>query len=86
MNTETAPYAEIGKRLRVVRTTLSDQSQKEWATANGFNVTQYNNWERGNRRIPIEAAIKLCERYGLSLDAIFRGRLDAVPDHLRKVL
>jgi transcriptional regulator with XRE-family HTH domain len=80
------PYAEIGKRLEAVRTSLSDLSQKAWAEKNGFAPTQYNNWATGQRRIPVEAAEKLCALYGLTLDAIYRGRLDGVPENLRKVL
>lgn len=71
-------FFEIADRLRKIRRGLSSLSQKAWAEKNGFNITQYNNWEKGNRRIPIEAAIQLCDTYGLTLDAIYRGRLDAL--------
>lgn len=78
-------YEEIGTRLKAIRTGLSDLSQKDWAERHGFNKTQYNNWEKGTRRIPVDAAEKLCQTYGLTLDAIYRGRLDGLSENLRKV-
>lgn len=77
-------YAEIGGRLRVIRKTFSGLSQKEWAEKNGFNKTQYNNWEKGVRRIKIDDAIKICDTYGLTLDAIYRGRLDGLSETARR--
>lgn len=80
------PYEDIGERLRAVREHFSDLSQKDWAEKHGFAQTQYNNWEKGTRRITVDAAEKLCEAYGLTLDAIYRGRLDGLSENLRKVL
>ena len=79
-------FAEIGERLGRIRKVFSDESQKAWAEKNRFNTTQYNNWEKGNRRIPVERALELCERYGLTLDYIYRGRSDGLSDNLRKSL
>lgn len=79
-------YPEIGERLRHIREHFSDLTQKEWAERHGFNPTQYNNWEKGVRRIPVEAAEKLCELYGLTLDFIYRGRRDGLADTALNVL
>lgn len=78
-------FFEIGERLRAIRQGFSDLSQADWAEKNGFGVTQYNNWEKGVRRIPVEAAELLCDRYGLTLDAIYRGRMDGVSQQARNV-
>ena len=80
------PYADIGKRLEALRVGFSDLTQKAWAEKHGFNPTQYNNWAKGSRRIPVEAAEKLCDRYGLTLDAIYRGKVDGVSETARKIL
>lgn len=85
LDTETE-FAEIGARLERLRTGLSDLSQKAWAQKHGFPPARWNNWERGIRRIPVDDAEKLCDRYGLTLDALYRGRLDGLPESLRKVL
>ncbi len=79
-------YKEIGIRLAAIRLGFSALSQKDWAARNGFHQTQYNNWETGVRRIPVEAAVTLCDIYGLTLDAIYRGRLDGLSDTSRKIL
>ena len=73
MTSERKLYPEIGERLMALRKRFSDLSQKAWAEKHGFKTTQYNNWENGTRRIPLEAAEKLCELYGLTLDALYRG-------------
>jgi DNA-binding XRE family transcriptional regulator len=80
------PYEDIGLRLKAIREHFSDLSQKDWAEKHGFNKTQYNNWEKGARRIPVDAAEALCLAYGLTLDSIYRGRLDGLSENLRKVL
>lgn len=84
--TDAATYPEIGRRLAAIRKGFSDLSQTAWAERHGFAVTQYNNWEKGSRRIPVEAAERLCDRYGLTLDFVYRGRRDGLSDSSSKVL
>lgn len=79
-------FEEIGARLTRVRQAFSDLSQKAWAEKHNFNKTQYNNWEKGTRRIPVECAEKLCGLYGLTLDFIYRGRRDGLAENASKVL
>lgn len=81
-----ATYPNIGQRLEATRKAFSDLSQKAWAEKHGFNHTQYNNWETGSRRIPVEAAEKLCELYGLTLDFVYRGKRNGLPENLLKSL
>ena len=79
-------YKDIGARVRSIREGFSDLNQDEFARSNGFNRTQWNNWENGTRRIPVEAAEKLCELYGLTLDWIYRGRRDGLSTTASKVV
>lgn len=79
-------YVEIGRRIESVRTGFTDLAQKEFASRHGFNVSQYNNWATGARRIPIEAAQKFALTYGLTLDWIYLGRRDGLSDSAAKVL
>lgn len=81
-----APYIEIGERLRVLRVGYSDMSQKDWAAKHGFSKTQYNNWESGVRRIPVESAERLCDTYGLTLDFVYRGRRDGLSENARNAV
>jgi len=82
----TTQYAEIGARLRAVRRGFSDLNQGSWAEKHGFGVTQYNNWEKGVRRIPVDDAERLCNAYGLTLDFIYRGRRDGLSETASKSL
>ncbi len=79
-------YADIGRRLAAIRTAESALSQKDWALKNGFNQTQYNNWEKGTRRIPVDEAQRLCALYSVTLDFIYRGKLNGLPDSIRNVV
>lgn len=81
------PYAKIGERLRAIRAGIDpDLSQKAWAEKHNFNPTQYNNWEKGTRRIPVDSAETLCNTHGLTLDFIYRGRRDGLSENARKVV
>lgn len=79
-------YPEIADRLARIRKAFSDLSQKDWAGKHGFNQTQYNNWGKGSRRIPVDDAEKLCGLYGLTLDFIYRGRRDGLSESASKAL
>ena len=77
MNTEDNPYREIGKRLALLREHY-DMPQREWAARHGFSPSQYSNWEAGIRRISLASAYVLCDKYGLTLDFIYRGKMDGL--------
>jgi len=79
-------YSIIGDRLAAMRKAFSSLTQKEWAEKNGFGPTQYNNWETGVRRISVDAAEVLVDRYGVTLDYIFRGRVDGLSEKAAKAL
>jgi len=79
-------FFHIGERLRAIREGFSTMSQKEWAGKHNFGQTQYNNWERGNRRIPVDDAERLCSLYGVTLDFVYRGRRDGLSESASKVL
>lgn len=81
-----AQYPVIGSRLVAVRQAFSDLSQRAWAEKHGFNPTQYNSWEKGVRRIPLEAAEKLAASYGLTLDFVYLGRRDGLSETARNSL
>ncbi len=79
-------YIEIGRRLAAIRNAESTMNQKEWAEKHGFSPTQYNNWEKGVRRITVDEAERLCDLYGLKLDFIYRGNLSGLPENIRNCL
>jgi transcriptional regulator with XRE-family HTH domain len=84
---EALTYPDIGQRLIAIRQGFApDLSQKAFADRHAFGHTQYNNWETGARRIPVDAAETLCEAYGLTLDFVYRGRRDGLSEKASKVL
>lgn len=83
MTAERKTYPEIAVRLRAVRKAYSTESRRGWAAACKFNATQYTNWENGSRRIPLEAAERLSQKFGLTLDWIYLGRWDGLPARVR---
>lgn len=83
---EAPEFAEIGRRLEAVRAGFTELSQRDFATFHGFNPSQYNNWAKGVRRIPVEAAEQLSDAYGLSLDWIYRNRRDGLTVSASKVI
>ena len=83
---ETTPFHAIGKRLAAIRLAESSMTQTEWAKKHGFSVTQYNNWEKGVRRITVDEAERLCDLYGLKLDFIYRGNVSGLPENIKNLL
>lgn len=79
-------FPEIGQRLAALRTAFAGEKQKDFAARHGFNITQWNNWETGARRIPVDDAAKLAAAYGLTLDWIYLGRRDGLAETASKVL
>ncbi len=78
--------AEVARRLRAVRAELG-LSPAQMAERLGVGRTTYYNWEAENPAKPNfpaeEAMAELCDLLpGLTLDYIYRGRMDAVPTSL----
>lgn len=80
------PFQAIGRRLAAIRQAESSMNQREWAEKHGFSVTQYNNWEKGVRRITVDEAERLCDLYGLKLDFIYRGNISGLPENIKNLL
>ena len=55
------------RRVRDLRED-SDKTQKEIATFLNMQLTVYQRYERGERELPLWAAIKLADYYNVSLD------------------
>lgn len=75
---------EVGNRLRSARLALGWTSQKDFAEACDIGVTAYNNWENGRQLPKPSQLVKVCERFGLTMDFVYRGKLDALPMNLSK--
>lgn len=65
----------VYKRVKDLRED-HDKTQKEIATVLHMQLTVYQRYERGERELPLWAAIKLADYYGVTLDYLV-GRADS---------
>ena len=78
----------IAARLKSSREAISEHGPKEFYEGAGITGNPYYNWESdsGKYRISVENAGKLRDRYGLTLDWIFLGMLDTLPQKVATAL
>lgn len=69
---------DVGRRLALARKALKLQ-QDEIATALGASQPQYSQYETGRRLLTLPPALRLCERYNLTLDWLYRGDPSGLP-------
>jgi transcriptional regulator with XRE-family HTH domain len=62
----------IAERLEMVRNLLG-KSQKTFATGAGVAESTYSQYKTGKNVPDLDEAHKLCDRWGLTLDWIYRG-------------
>jgi transcriptional regulator with XRE-family HTH domain len=79
------PYQKIGLRIQAARHAL-ELSQTDFAKRANFSKSQVSNWEGGAHRPSLDACISMRETYGLSIDFIIFGSLDALPHKIAKAL
>lgn len=78
----------IGRRLQATREALGILKQGEFAKGAGIATNTYNQWEWTKDGKPpkgrpdIDYANRLCERYGLTLDWIYRGDPARLPKEI----
>jgi transcriptional regulator with XRE-family HTH domain len=72
---------QIAARLTLLRKALR-LSQAELCRQTEIAPNQWNQFETGKRRITLEVAAKLKERYGASLDWIYVGDSAGIPQAL----
>ncbi len=74
---DTASKSGIGARLLLTRQALG-LTQAEFAERAGIHRTTYVNYENGDRKPSVDAAIALCDTYNITLDWIFRGEMSGI--------
>ncbi len=78
-------YLAIGQRLSHLRHAL-ELNQRQLAERLGISGPRWANYELGTSRITVEMALRLVERWGVSLDWIYYGNPAAMPEGLlRKI-
>lgn len=79
------PFADSANRIKWHRELLG-MTQAEYAEKSGLKRAQLNNWESGDFQVGLSGARALRKTYGLSLDFIYEGDVQALDMSLRKSL
>jgi transcriptional regulator with XRE-family HTH domain len=82
---EAASYIATGKRLSHLRGALG-LTQRQIAGELNITGPRWANYEVGTSRIPVDVALQLVKRWGVSLDWIYYGSEAIMPKELlRKI-
>jgi transcriptional regulator with XRE-family HTH domain len=79
------PFPQYGKRLSAMRQALG-LSQAELCRAIGVSANRWNQYEKGERKITVEIAIKLQRKFGITLDWVYLGDPNMLPAILERLL
>ena len=75
----TTSLREVARRLRRTRLALGYESQAGFARVIDTKVSRYNQYETGERLITLDVALRITERFGVTLDWIYRGDASGLP-------
>lgn len=84
MNSYNIDPVEVGKRLQRLRE-YHNLSAGAFADSVGIDRSTYSKLEQGKRLVKADAAFAIAERWGVSMDFIYRGRLTELPHNLANV-
>jgi len=70
---------DTARRLKLSRAALGIEDQRDFGEGAGLEQSLYNRFETGKRLLTLQAALKLCEVYGLTLDWLYRGDPSGLP-------
>ncbi len=76
---------DVSRRLVRTRKALG-LNQEDFGEGAGLSQPRYNQYEAGGRLLTMAAALKLCERYALTLDWLYRGDPSGLPKRLYDAL
>jgi transcriptional regulator with XRE-family HTH domain len=72
--------AAVGQRLRWLREVVAD-NQSQAARLIGVDQSTFSGYEAGDRLLSIQAAMRACAIWGVTLDYLYRGLLDSRVRH-----
>jgi transcriptional regulator with XRE-family HTH domain len=64
---------QVSRRIAILRAAYG-LTQSEMALSLGVGRAAFANWEQGTRTPNIEIMCKMADKYGVSLDWLYRGR------------
>lgn len=72
----------VGRRLEALRIAL-DLNRREFSESFGLDPSSYTKTAEGEKLLRTQHAFTIAERWGVSMDYLFRGRMSDLPEHLR---
>lgn len=75
----------VGERLVRLRH-YHGVNQGEFADSVGIDRSSYSKIERGAKALKADMAFAIAERWGVSMDFLYRGRLDDLPHKMAENL
>lgn len=76
---------DVARRMARTRRALG-LDQEQFGEGAGLSQPRYNQYETGRRLLTLAAAMKLCQRYNLTLDWIYMGDPSGLPKRLADAL
>lgn len=70
--------ADVGRRLVLTRKCIG-ANQRDFGRDANLTQPRYNQYETGQRLLTLAAAMRLCDRYSLTLDWLYRGDPSGLP-------
>lgn len=71
----------VGLRLIALRE-YNDKTRAEFAASVQVDATSYGKIEKGQKPLKADMAFRIAERWGVSMDFLYRGRLTELPQSL----
>lgn len=70
----------VGQRIEAAREALGIKERAEMADAIGVDRSAYTKIADGKRLMPPDALDRACDLYGLTMEFVYRGRLESIQD------
>jgi transcriptional regulator with XRE-family HTH domain len=71
----------VGLRLIALRE-FHGRTRSDFAGSVGIDPTSYGKIEKGRKPLKADMAFKIAERWGVSMDYLYRGRMTELPANL----
>ena len=68
----------VARRLALTRE-IFGLTEKEFAERAGVLLGRYHQWESGSTPISLSSAVALCAAHGVTLDWLYRGKIQGLP-------
>lgn len=76
----------VGQRLDALREALGIEDQQDFAVMIGIDPSSYTKVKNGRKPLKSDVAYRAAERFGVTMDFFYRGRLADMDETLRATI